>query len=95
IAGHIDSKAGPAVFYRLDELDEGDEVIVHGADGETRTFTVRDAGQYPKTDLPDEVFGFGEARPELRLITCGGSFDSAAGHYVDNLVVYAAQDATV
>jgi sortase (surface protein transpeptidase) len=90
IAGHIDSKAGPAVFHRLDELTEGDEVIVHGQDGESRTFTVRDSGQYPKTSLPDEVFGFGQARPELRLITCGGSFDSTAGHYVDNLVVYAA-----
>lgn len=89
IAGHIDSKAGPAVFFRLRELANGDEVIVHGADGQSRTFVVEDSGQYPKTDLPDEVFGFGQARPELRLITCGGSFDSEVGHYVDNLVVYA------
>ncbi len=93
IAGHIDSKSGPAVFYRLDELEPGDEVIVHGEDDE-RTFVVRDSGQYPKEDLPDEVFGYGDRVPELRLITCGGSFDSSVGHYVDNLVVYAsAQDA--
>ncbi len=89
IAGHIDSKAGPAVFFRLRELGSGDEVIVHGTDGQSRTFIVEDSGQYPKTALPDEVFGFGQARPELRLITCGGSFDSEVGHYVDNLVVYA------
>ncbi|HKJ56992.1 MAG TPA: class F sortase [Nitriliruptoraceae bacterium] len=88
IAGHIDSKEGPAVFFRLDELGEGDEVVVHGADGSTVTFVVTGSGQYPKTELPDEVFGFGQPQPELRLITCGGSFDSAAGHYVDNLVVY-------
>jgi hypothetical protein len=25
----------------------------------------------------------------LRLITCGGDFDSAAGSYVDNTIVYA------
>lgn len=92
IAGHIDSKSGPAVFYRLNELTNGDEIIVHDEDGESRTFTVRDAGQYPKENLPDEVFGFGQRRPELRLITCGGSFDTSFGHYEDNLVVYAAQD---
>ncbi len=88
IAGHIDSKSGPAVFFRLDELEPGDEVIVHGDDGTTASFLVTGSGQYPKTELPEEVFGFGEPEPELRLITCGGSFDSAAGHYVDNLVVY-------
>jgi len=25
----------------------------------------------------------------LRLITCGGAFDYATGHYVDNIVVFA------
>ena len=30
--------------------------------------------------------------PELRLITCGGSF--AAGHYLDNVVVDATEDGT-
>lgn len=92
IAGHIDSKSGPAVFYRLDELVAGDEIIVHGDDGDNRTFVVQDSGQYPKENLPDEVFGFGGRRPELRVITCGGSFDRSVGHYEDNLVVYAAMD---
>ncbi|MDP9302351.1 MAG: class F sortase, partial [Actinomycetota bacterium] len=26
---------------------------------------------------------------ELRLITCGGSFDFSTGHYVDNIIVFA------
>lgn len=92
IAGHIDSKSGPAVFYRLDELTAGDEIIVSGEDGDSRTFIVQDSGQYPKENLPDEVFGYGERVPELRVITCGGSFDRSVGHYEDNLVVYAAMD---
>lgn len=92
VAGHIDSKSGPAVFYRLDELVAGDEIIVSGEDGESRTFVVQDSGQYPKENLPDEVFGYGERVPELRVITCGGSFDRSVGHYEDNLVVYAAMD---
>jgi hypothetical protein len=29
--------------------------------------------------------------PELRLITCGGTFDPASGSYLSNVVVYAAQ----
>jgi hypothetical protein len=26
---------------------------------------------------------------ELRLITCGGTFDAQTGHYLSNVVVYA------
>lgn len=92
IAGHIDSRSGPGVFLRLDELEEGDEILIFSADGESRTFIVVGSGQYPKTDLPREVFGFGDPVPELRLITCGGSFDSSAGHYRDNFVVYAQEN---
>ncbi len=88
IAGHIDSVAGPAVFARLDELEVGDEIAVAGADGQRRTFVVTGAGQYPKEALPDEVFGFDQPVPELRLITCGGTFDPSSGHYRDNYVVY-------
>lgn len=89
LAGHVDWTDGPAVFFRLRELRPGDEIVVSGADGDVRTFVVEDVGQYPKDALPDEVFGFGQPRPELRLITCGGDFDRASGHYRDNVVVYA------
>lgn len=90
IAGHVDSASGPAVFARLDELQVGDEIIVSAADGESRTFAVVDSAQYSKYELPESVFGFGGPQPELRLITCGGTFDRSTGHYRDNLVVFAA-----
>lgn len=89
IAGHIDSTTGPAVFYGLRDLRPDDEVVVVGESGDERRFVVIGSGQYPKGDLPDEVFAFGDAVPELRLITCGGTFDRASGHYRDNYVVYA------
>lgn len=89
IAGHIDSRTGPAVFHRLDQLEPGDEIIVSDGTGVMRVFEVTASGQYGKDALPDEVFGFGDPVAELRLITCGGTFDAAAGHYRDNYVVYA------
>lgn len=89
IAGHIDSKTGPAVFFKLDQLAQGDLIQIQGDQGDDRSFEVIDSGQYLKEQLPDEVFAFGQREPELRLITCGGVFDRESGHYQDNYVIYA------
>ena len=90
IEGHVDSAAnGPSVFYRLGELVVGDRVDVTRADGTAVTFEVYDVRVVPKDDFPTvDVYGNTDA-PELRLITCGGPFDSAAGSYEDNVVVFA------
>jgi Sortase domain len=89
IAGHIDSRTGPAVFYRLRELRAGDRVDVARADGTTVHFAVNSVVQYPKQAFPTEAV-FGPApEPLLRLITCGGSFDRSRGSYRDNVVVTA------
>ena len=89
IGGHVDSKSGPDVFFRLKDLRPGDEVTVADESGEERTFVVNeDPIQVDKQERPPEVFGFGQARPELRLITCGGEFNPAIGHYTDNIVVF-------
>lgn len=91
IGGHVDSRSGPAVFFRLDQLREGDEVVVESEDGEQVVFVVDNGIQIDKYDRPPEVFGFGQGRPELRLITCGGEFDPTIGHYTDNYVIFAHQ----
>lgn len=89
IAGHIDSKSGPSVFYRLGEVSPGDEIVVTAADGKEARFVVEGVERHPKDDFPtDAVYG-PVARPELRLVTCGGEFDRSTGHYVDNVVVFA------
>ena len=90
IAGHVDSKAGPAVFYRLGALKPGATVKVGRADGTTATFQVDTVERYPKDEFPTtKVYGNSTNRAELRLITCGGKFDDRTGHYVDNVVAYA------
>ncbi|MHC1563425.1 class F sortase [Actinomycetospora sp. C-140] len=90
IIGHVDSAAaGPSVFYELGRLRPGDRAEVARADGATVTFEVTEVAVYPKDGFPtDRVYG-PTPGPELRLITCGGSFDSSAGSYRDNTVVYA------
>lgn len=92
IEGHVDSaKDGPSVFYDLGALAAGDEVEVTREDGSVVTFVVDDVRVFPKDDFPTlEVYG-NTPGPELRLITCGGPFDSTAGSYVDNTVVFAHQ----
>jgi hypothetical protein len=88
IAGHVDSKAGPAVFYRLRELTAGDKIeVVRG--GAVLRFTVTRTAWYPKSKFPTStVYGPTPDR-QLRLITCGGVFDHKLRSYKDNLVVYA------
>ena len=90
IIGHVDSaEAGPSVFFELGRLRPGERAEVVRADGVTVTFEVTEVAVYPKDAFPtDRVYG-ATAGPELRLITCGGSFDSGAGSYRDNTVVFA------
>jgi sortase (surface protein transpeptidase) len=89
IAGHVDSYEGPAVFSRLHELTPGDEVLVDRADGSTARFEVRSVQRYPKDAFPTERVYGPTPRSELRLITCGGAFDTGARSYEDNVVVSA------
>ena len=89
LAGHVDSRTGPAVFFRLRELSPGDEVVVRSSTGASQAYVVDRVEQHPKDAFPtDRVYG-PTAGPELRLITCGGSFDRGAGSYRDNTVVFA------
>lgn len=89
VLGHVDSHGKPAVFWRLRELAAGDQVYVHRPDGSTATFVVRHKEEVPKNDFPTNAVYANTAGPELRLITCGGSFDSAKRSYRDNIIIFA------
>ncbi|HEV3170449.1 MAG TPA: class F sortase [Actinocrinis sp.] len=89
IAGHVDSVNGPAVFFYLKSLRPGDTITVGLSSGQAVAFRATTVQSYAKTQFPtEEVYG-ARPDPELRLITCGGGF--TAGHYLDNIVVYATE----
>jgi hypothetical protein len=88
IAGHVDSTTGPAVFYRLSELRPGDRVEVDRRDGSVAMFTIDRVVSFAKASFPTRAVYGPTTRAELRLITCGGTYDAQSG-YLRNTVVFA------
>jgi hypothetical protein len=89
IEGHVDSYSGPAVFFRLGALRPGDTVNVTLADRVTAIFRVTGVREYPKIRFPAKTIYGRSNYAALRLITCGGVFDNATGHYLSSTVVFA------
>jgi len=89
IAGHIDSKLGPGVFYRLSRMRRGEYVYVIRANHTLAVFEVTSVRTYAKSGFPAKTVYGPVPDAELRLITCGGTFDFATGSYLSNVVVYA------
>jgi len=89
IGGHVDSRRGPGVFYRLRSLRPGDPVEVVRSDGQLARFRVTTVREVPKVEFPTVAVYGPTPRPELRLITCGGRFDRQARSYTENVVVEA------
>lgn len=89
ILGHRDSKQGPAVFYRLQDLDRGDRIAVQLSDRSVAHYEVVQVAQYANEDFPaQKVYADSNGRPALNLVTCGGKYDREAGGYQSNVVVY-------
>jgi LPXTG-site transpeptidase (sortase) family protein len=93
LLGHVDTYAGPAVFYDLYELVPGDQVEVDLGPHDTRRFTVHWVKEVLKTDFPaSKVFGHTSGK-HLWLVTCGGQFDYTTRSYLSNIVVYTTANA--
>jgi len=89
VAGHVTSRAGPAIFARLKDLSTGDQVMVDRADKTTALFQVVDKRSYSRSTFPDEVVYRTTGKSSLHLVTCDGTFNASLGQYPDNLVVFA------
>ncbi len=87
LIGHFDTARGPAVLKDVSRVRTGEEITVSRADGTTAVFRVRELEQVGKKQFPTaKVYG-NTARPELRVITCGGELTD--GHRPDNIILYA------
>ncbi|WP_175074371.1 class F sortase [Terribacillus sp. AE2B 122] len=87
IAGHVDSKRGPAVYFYLTDLEEDGEVYLADKAGKKLTFVVKEIHAYPAEDAPiRQIFGASD-KAVLNLITCTGTFDHERQTHPDRLVV--------
>ncbi|MEU9201179.1 class F sortase [Streptomyces sp. NPDC048332] len=88
LVGHVDNKAGPAVFYGLGALTKGRRIEIARTDGTTAVFSVYAVEVVSKSAFPADRVYANTSDPELRVLTCGGGFSRKAG-YEGNVVAYA------
>lgn len=87
--GHKDTRTRSAVFSRLDEIRNGDQIKIMRRDGTMAIFTVGGVEQTDKATFPTQRVYGDQVNAQLHLITCGGTYDRRTGHYTDNIIVYA------
>ncbi|MEV8533434.1 class F sortase [Streptomyces sp. NPDC051211] len=91
MVGHVDTDSKPAVFYGLSSAKPGDKVRVVRADATVAEFTVEEVRVFERRSF-DAHKAYGPrvpGRAELRLVTCGGTYDKVAKEYTANVVVSA------
>jgi hypothetical protein len=87
--GHVDYiNYGPAVFWDLDQLSEGDEVEVRLTDGTVYRYVVRWNETFPWSDMPwDYILQSENGHESVTLMTCSGAWTGS--QYTDARVVRA------
>ena len=92
-SGHVDFHGvGPAVFWDLGKLNEGDTVDVDAADGHTYSYHVTGKATFGADDAPvDRIVG-PTPTESVTLITCTGVFSRSTHQYNQRLVVRAERD---
>ncbi|QKW30747.1 class F sortase [Streptomyces similanensis] len=94
VVGHVDTKTGPAVFANLSTLEPGSLIDITRSDGVVASFKIDTVDTFSKADFPNDEVYADTSDPELRLITCGGSYNRTAQDYESNVVVFAHLDST-
>lgn len=89
ILGHVDSYQGPAVFFSLGQLKEGDQIKVEREDGSVAVFAVTNLERHPQSGFPTAEVYSDIDHAGLRLITCTGVYEKDKLRYTHNLIVFA------
>lgn len=97
LVGHVDTESRPAVFYKVSTLRPGATIRVTRSDGKVAEFTVDDVRVLHRDGFDaQQAYGTRQSgRAELRLITCGGTFDRVTRTYTSNVIVSAYLTGTV
>ena len=89
IAGHVQWGSTRGAFRELATLARGDVVVVRREDGTAARFAVTRVRKFRKAHFPTGAVYGATDHAALRLITCGGRFETTTGRYPDNVVVFA------
>lgn len=89
-AGHVDWHTGvTGVFWRLRELQPGDEVYIDGQDGREFVYAVASSTLYPANDAPVKDIIGPKPGECITLISCEGTFVRSEHDYDHRRVVVA------
>lgn len=90
IAGHYGQwrNGAESVFDDLDKLRPGDVLYVQDEKGSTTTFVVRALRTYAASEDATSVFGSGDGKAHLNLVTCAGTWSTVTQSYSQRLVVF-------
>lgn len=89
-SGHVDYvNVGPAVFWRLKDLQAGDRLQIRYSDGVFVDYAVSAVNTFEASAAPvDQIVG-ATAKDSVTLITCAGTFNKQTGQYDQRLIVRA------
>src|SRR5690606_38524134 len=90
IDGHVRGRSKPGVFERLDQVKEGDEIIITFGNGSQKRFMVFATKTVPETEAAGHLFEqHSDISSQLNLITCTGQYDAGSRTYADRVIVMA------
>ncbi|MBK4348577.1 class F sortase [Lacisediminihabitans changchengi] len=90
IVAHIDARVGGVgPFSRIRDLPAGSPIAIQAGNGSVHNYVTTAVQEVAKEGAPMADYFDRAGPPRLILITCGGKFNAATGHYLDNIVVTA------
>ena len=89
IFGRVGAHHQPGIFARLYDLTPGDLVLIKLQDGSTVTFRVTHVEELSKGSFVTDAAHGDATDAELRLVTCGDTYDPASLSFRDNIIVFA------
>lgn len=87
-AAHVNWSGRLGTFYRLKDLEPGDEIVVRG-EGRSLTYRVEWVRNFEPDMDATELLGNSSGDQIATLITCGGEFDRSIGHHTERVVARA------